>query len=147
MTIKRRQFLGHMAAGSAVLTVPAFLNGCSIQQATAVAERTPENPFMDWFGVDQATVAKVMSELTANGADAADLYFQHSRSNSLSLEDGIVSNANSDIQQGVGLRVVIGEQTGYAFTEDLHSRQKTWVTCTRRPSRGRMSVSTRNCRS
>ena len=119
MTIKRRQFLGHMAAGSAVLTVPAFLNGCSIQQATAVAEPTPENPFMDWFGVDQATVAKVMSELTANGADAADLYFQHSRSNSLSLEDGIVSNANSDIQQGVGLRVVIGEQTGYAFTEDL----------------------------
>jgi len=119
MTIKRRQFLGHMAAGSAVLTVPAFLNGCSIQQATAVAEPTPENPFMDWFGVDQATVAKVMSELTANGADAADLYFQHSRSNSLSLEDGIVSNANSNIQQGVGLRVVIGEQTGYAFTEDL----------------------------
>jgi TldD protein len=119
MTIKRRQVLGHMAAGSAVLTVPAFLSGCSIQQATAVADPTPENPFMDWFGVDQATVAKVMSELTANGADAADLYFQHSRSNSLSLEDGIVSNANSNIRQGVGLRVVIGEQTGYAFTEDL----------------------------
>ena len=36
-----------------------------------------------------------------------------------SLEDGIVSSANSNIQQGVGLRVVIGEQTGYAFTEDL----------------------------
>jgi TldD protein len=119
MSIKRRDFLGHMAAGSAVLTVPAFLGGCSIQQATAVADPTPANPFMDWFGVDQATVAKVMSELTANGADAADLYFQHTRSNSLSLEDGIVSNANSDIQQGVGLRVVIGEQTGYAFTEDL----------------------------
>jgi len=119
MTIKRRQFLGHIAAGSAVLTVPAFLNGCSIQQATAIADPTPDNPFMEWFGVDQATVAKVMSELTANGADAADLYFQHTRSNSLSLEDGIVSNANSNIQQGVGLRVVIGEQTGYAFTEDV----------------------------
>ena len=119
MTIKRRQFLGHVAAGSAVLSVPTFLSGCSIQQATAVADPTPENPFMEWFGVDQATVAKVMSELTANGADAADLYFQHTRSNSLSLEDGIVANANSNIQQGVGLRVVIGEQTGYAFTEDL----------------------------
>jgi TldD protein len=119
MTIKRREFLGHMAAGSAILTVPAFLNGCSVQQATAVAEPMPDNPFMDWFGVDQATVARVMAELTANGADAADLYFQHSRKNSLSLEDGIVSSANSNIQQGVGLRVVIGEQTGYAFTEDL----------------------------
>ena len=119
MTIKRRDFLGHMAAGSAILTVPGFLNGCSVQQATAVAEPAPDNPFMEWFGVDQAIVARVMSELAANGADAADLYFQHTRSNSLSLEDGIVSKANSEIQQGVGLRVVIGEQTGYAFTEDL----------------------------
>jgi len=119
MTIKRREFLGRMAAGSAILTVPGFLTSCGIQQATAVADPTPENPFMSWFGVDQATVARVMSELTASGADAADLYFQHSRSNSLSLEDGIVSKASSNIQQGVGLRVVIGEQTGYAFTEDM----------------------------
>jgi len=119
MTIKRREFLGHVAAGSAVLTMPVFLNGCGVQQAVAVAGKTPENPFMEWFGVDQGIVSRVMSELTANGAGAADLYFQHTRSNSLTLEDGIVSKANSGIDQGVGLRVVIGEQTGYAFTEDL----------------------------
>ena len=119
MTIRRREFLGHMAAGSAVLTMPTFLSGCGVQSATAISQATPENPFMTWFGVDQATAARVMSELTASGADAADLYFQHTRSNSLTLEDGIVSKANSGIQQGVGLRVVIGEQTGYAFTEDL----------------------------
>jgi TldD protein len=119
MSIKRREFLAHAAAGSAVLTVPGFLTGCGIQQATALGEPTPQNPFMDWFGMDQAATSRVMSELTARGADAADLYFQHTRSNSLSLEDGIVSNARSSIQQGVGLRVVIGEQTGYAFTEDL----------------------------
>ena len=119
MTIKRREFLGRMAAGSAVLSMPAFLSGCGVQQATAIADQPPENPFMDWFGVDEATIARVMAELTANGADAADLYFQHSRTNFLTLEDGIVSNASSMIQQGVGLRVVIGDQTGYAFTEDL----------------------------
>ncbi len=119
MAIRRREFLGHMAAGSAVLTMPTFLSGCGVQNATAISQATPENPFMTWFGVDQATAARVMSELTASGADAADLYFQHTRSNSLTLEDGIVSKANSGIQQGVGLRVVIGEQTGYAFTEDL----------------------------
>ncbi|MGI9262722.1 MAG: TldD/PmbA family protein [Woeseiaceae bacterium] len=119
MTIKRRAFLGHMAAGSAILTMPAFLQGCGVQNATAVSRATPENPFMTWFGVDQSTAARVMSELTASGANAADLYFQHTRSNSLTLEDGIVSAANSSIEQGVGLRVVVGEQTGYAFTEDL----------------------------
>ncbi|MCH7821373.1 MAG: TldD/PmbA family protein [Proteobacteria bacterium] len=119
MSIKRREFIGHIAAGSAILTVPGFLAGCGVQQATTITDATPYNPFMEWFGVDQVTVARVMSEVTANGADAADLYFQHSRSNSLTLEDGIVSRASSGIQQGVGLRAVIGEQTGYAFTEDL----------------------------
>ena len=119
MTMKRREFLGRMAAGSAVLSMPAFLSGCGVQQATAIADQVPDNPFMDWFGVDEATTARVMAELTANGADAADLYFQHSRTNFLTLEDGIVSSASSTIQQGVGLRVVIGDQTGYAFTEDV----------------------------
>jgi TldD protein len=119
MTIKRRDFLGSVAAGGAIVTMPGFLSGCGIQTATAIASATPENPFMEWFGVDQAVVARVMSELTSRGADNADLYFQHTRNNSLTLEDGIVSSANSGIQQGVGLRVVIGDQTGYAFTEDV----------------------------
>ncbi len=117
--MKRRDFLGHVAAGSAVVTMPGFLTGCGVQPATTAADPTPVNPFMSWFGVDQAVVARVMSELTANGADAADLYFQHTRNNFLQLEDGIVSSAYSGIEQGVGLRVVIGDQTGYAFTEDL----------------------------
>ena len=119
MTIKRRDFLGSVAAGSAIVTMPGFLAGCGVQSATTIATATPDNPFMDWFGVDQPTVARVMSELTSRGSDASDVYFQHSRYNSLTLEDGIVSSANSGIEQGVGLRVVIGEQTGYAFTEDL----------------------------
>jgi TldD protein len=119
MIIKRREFLGQVAAGSAVVAMPAFLGGCGVQPAKDVAASTPANPFMDWFGIDQATVSRVMSELTASGADVADLYFQHTRNNFLQLEDGIVSNAYSGIEQGVGLRVVIGDQTGYAFTEDL----------------------------
>jgi TldD protein len=119
MEIKRRHFLGHMAAGSAILSMPAFLSGCSVNQATQLAAPTPPNPFMEWFGVDEASIVRVMSELSANGADTADIYFQHQRSNSLSLEDGIVNRADSGIAQGVGLRVVIGDQTGYAFTEDL----------------------------
>ena len=119
MDLKRRQFLGGLAAGSAVLTMPAFLSGCGVSPAVTPVEPTPENPFLTWFGVDQAMIARVMAELTANGADAADLYFQHSRANFLGMEDGIVSRADSEISQGVGLRAVVGDQTGYAFTEDL----------------------------
>ncbi|HEY8375541.1 MAG TPA: metallopeptidase TldD-related protein [Nannocystis sp.] len=74
---------------------------------------------LEWFSVDKSTIARVMSELTARGADAADLYFQYSRDNSITMEDGIISRASSHVDQGVGLRVVVGDQTGYAFTEDL----------------------------
>jgi TldD protein len=119
MEIKRREFLGGIAAGSAVLTMPAFLAGCGVNKAITTATPPPANPFLEWFGVDPATVSRVMAELTANGADAADLYFQHQRSNFIGMEDGLVSRANSEILQGVGLRVVVGDQTGYAFTEDL----------------------------
>ena len=119
MIIKRREFLGQIAAGSAVVTMPVFLSGCGVNQATVISDPTPRNPFMEWFAVDEAGISRVMAELTANGADAADLYFQHQRANFLTMEDGIVSRANSEILQGVGLRVVIGEQTGYAFSEDL----------------------------
>ncbi|HEX7061418.1 MAG TPA: metallopeptidase TldD-related protein [Woeseiaceae bacterium] len=117
--MKRRIFLGGMAASGAVLSMPAFLAGCGIQPAKTTAAPAPENPFLQWFGVDQPTVARVLAELTAKGADGAELYFQHQRGNYLGLEDGIVSRAYSEILQGVGLRVVVGDQTGYAFTEDL----------------------------
>jgi len=119
MRIKRRKFLGQLAAGSAVVSMPAFLSGCGVNRAVAVAEPTPANPFLEWFAVDQAVIARVMAELTKNGADAADLYFQHRRTNELRMEHSIVSGGDSDILQGVGLRVVIGEQAGYAFTAEL----------------------------
>ena len=119
MTIKRRDFLSHIAAGSSILTLPTFLVGCGINQAVNQSEALPDDPFGDWFGIDEAVVSQVMAELTANGADAADLYFQHSRSNALRLEDAIVTRNTSAVLQGVGLRVVSGDQTGYAFTEDL----------------------------
>jgi TldD protein len=109
-------------AGTALLTVPNFLLACGGNgKAKTVATPTslPANPFMDWFGIDEASIRRVMAELTSRGAKHADLYFQHTRSNSIRSEDGIISQASSSIDQGVGLRVVIGDQVGYAFTEDL----------------------------
>ena len=60
MTIKRRKFIGTVAVGSAIITMPGFLTGCGTQAATPIVVAPPENPFMDWFGVDQAVVARVM---------------------------------------------------------------------------------------
>jgi TldD protein len=120
-TLSRRRFVH---AGAAVLTVPAWLGACGSRPAqrasvAPVAHPTPVNPFLAWFSVDEPTLKKVLAELTARGADEAELYFQHTRSNAIAMEDGIVNQAWASIDLGVGLRVVVGEQVGYAYTEDL----------------------------
>ncbi|HLL25271.1 MAG TPA: DNA gyrase modulator, partial [Kofleriaceae bacterium] len=117
--LNRRRFLGAAGAGTALLTMPQFLVGCAKSASSTLPTTTPENPFLAWFGVDEAMLRRVMTELTSRGATHADAYFQHTRANSIVMEDGIVSQAYSNIEQGVGLRVVVGDQVGYAFTEDL----------------------------
>lgn len=117
--MRRREFLSRVAASSAVITMPAFLAGCGISQTITAADPVPDNPFLHWFGIDEATIQRVMAELVANGADTADLYFQHKRSSVMTLDFGLVSNVGTDVLQGLGLRVVIGGRVGYASTEDL----------------------------
>ncbi len=107
-----------------MLTAPAFLVGCHSRPArqATVAPATldaPENPFLEWFAVDEARLRRVLAELGARGADHGELYFQHTRSNSINMEDGLVSSARANVDLGVGLRVVVGDQVGYAYTEDL----------------------------
>jgi len=80
---------------------------------------SPLHPFITWFNIDEAVIHRVLSEAMGRGAEFADLYFQHVKNTSLTLEDGIVSRANTGIEQGVGVRAVIGDQVGYAFSESL----------------------------
>nr|MCU0711392.1 TldD/PmbA family protein [Pirellula sp.] len=115
----RRDVLGAGLTGAAALTLPSFLANTGRNAHAALLDDAPEDPFLDWFGIDESVIAKVMAELMSGGADFADVYFQHTRSNSVRMEDGLVSSASTNIDQGVGLRVVIGDQVGYAFTEDL----------------------------
>ena len=119
MKTQRREFLRHIAAGGAIVTIPTFLQGCGIAPAITVAEPVPEDPFLDWFQIDQEILARLMTELTAKGADLAELYFQHRRRSVLRMQDGEIDRSNVDILQGVGMRVVRGDGTGFAFTEDL----------------------------
>src|SRR5688572_21070557 len=71
------------------------------------------------FGIDRQVLRKVLAEATAYGADDADLYFEHSVSTAVGLSDGAVNRAHTHIDVGMGVRVVVGDQVGYAYTEDL----------------------------
>jgi len=71
------------------------------------------------FGVDEATLKAVLAEATAQGADDAELYFEHTLSTAVGLSDGVVDRAHTSVDLGMGVRVVVGDQVGYAYTEDL----------------------------
>lgn len=62
---------------------------------------------------------RVFNQLMGPGIDAADLYFQHSRSESWHLEEGIVKDGSHSIEQGVGVRAMAGEKTGFAYSDEI----------------------------
>ena len=119
MTLRRREFLRHIAAGGAIVTMPSILQGCAVAPGVIIAAPMPEDPFLDWFQIDKDIVARVMAALTARGADLAELYFQHNRKSVLRMQDGSIDRSSVDIIQGVGMRVMHGDMTGFAFTEDV----------------------------
>ncbi len=61
----------------------------------------------------------VFGEVLAHSVDFADLYFQLTRQESWSLEDGIVKDGSASIEQGVGVRALAGEKTGFAYSDEI----------------------------
>ncbi|MET0350090.1 MAG: metallopeptidase TldD-related protein, partial [Rhizobacter sp.] len=74
---------------------------------------------LDPFGLTDATVAKALKTIAAHRIDDADLYFQYTRSEGWSLEEGIVKSGSFGIDQGVGVRAVAGEKTAFAYSDDI----------------------------
>ena len=70
-------------------------------------------------GLDDAALDQAFTRLLTPGIDFADLYFQHSRHESWALDDGIVKEGSHSIEQGVGVRAVSGEKTGFAYSDDI----------------------------
>jgi TldD protein len=71
------------------------------------------------FGVDERLLADALRAALSKGGEYADVFVQHRVSRSMSLEDGEVNRARLSTELGAGVRVVKGDQTGYAYTEEL----------------------------
>ena len=71
------------------------------------------------FGLTEATLSKALQAIATHRIDDADLYFQYTRSESWSLEEGIVKSGSFNIDQGVGVRAVTGEKTAFAYSDDI----------------------------
>ena len=71
------------------------------------------------FGLSEATLSRALQTIALHRVDDADLYFQYTRSEGWSLEEGIVKSGSFGIDQGVGVRAVAGEKTAFAYSDDL----------------------------
>src|SRR4051812_10772171 len=70
-------------------------------------------------GLDAAKLSGVLASIHARDVDFADLYFQHARFESWSLEEGIVKSGSFSIDRGVGVRAVTGDRQAYAYSDDI----------------------------
>lgn len=73
-------------------------------------------------GLQESHLDKALASLLSHNIDGGDLYFQISQHESWSLEDGIVKNGSFNIDQGVGVRAINGEKTGFAYAENINDK-------------------------
>ncbi|HEY4530067.1 MAG TPA: metalloprotease TldD [Luteimonas sp.] len=72
-------------------------------------------------GLDGAGLERAFGTLLGPGVDFGDIYFQHARRESWTVEDGIVRDGAHSIEQGVGVRAISGEKTGFAYADDINA--------------------------
>jgi len=115
MNYRRRDFIkiGSLTIAGSIM-IPPFLKSCKGPQLSNNAES-----YLNHFEVTVNQLQDVIRAAMGKGADYADLFFEHTLENYASLEDGKVNRAYSNVDFGVGIRVLKGEQTGFAFSEDL----------------------------
>ena len=71
------------------------------------------------FGFSGRDLENYLSEALSRGGDYADLYFEYLSTSSISIDESIVKSATQGVSLGVGVRVIAGERTGYAYSDDL----------------------------
>ena len=98
------------------LTAPTLLGSCAGNEA---GKATGLSFALNHFGVSENDMQKVLAAALEKGGDYADLFFEHSYRNNIGLQDGTVNRASSNIDFGMGVRVLAGDQTGYAYVENV----------------------------
>ncbi len=86
---------------------------------TATALTLARQSLLEPAGIGEPELSKLFARLLAARVDDADLYFQYSRHEAWSLEEGIVKSGSHNIECGVGVRAVAGEKQGFAYSDDI----------------------------
>ncbi|WP_412972532.1 metalloprotease TldD [Glaciecola sp. MF2-115] len=81
-----------------------------------------EHNLLTASGIDKNRLSSLLEDVFSHQANFADLYFQSSQHESWVLEDGIIKDGSYNIERGVGVRVISGEKTGFAYSDEISSR-------------------------
>src|ERR1700685_4844846 len=71
------------------------------------------------FGISRRDLENYLSEALGRAVDYADLYFEYLATSSINIDESIVKSATQGVSLGLGVRVISGERTGYAYSDDL----------------------------
>jgi TldD protein len=121
MKISRREFLEKTGKGIVAATLlPAFLKFEPLKNLDIGKQSFLSlKDYCDLFNVDEKIISKAISVAIDKGGDYCDIYFQFQTSSFIAMEDNRVNRAFGDVILGAGIRVVIGDQTGYCYTEEI----------------------------
>jgi TldD protein len=81
----------------------------------------PISFFTGKFNLSVSDIESLLGAALSKGGDYADIYFEYTTLDSLSLEEQIIKSANRSVRQGVGVRVISGEKTGYAYCDEMEA--------------------------
>ncbi|MCK4413185.1 MAG: TldD/PmbA family protein [Candidatus Eisenbacteria sp.] len=122
-SLGRRGFLKWAGAGAAVITVPTIAGcrpgafelcaGPKSKAAGGIAH------YFEGFGIGSQVFDRVMAKGLSRGGDFCDIYLQHSVNHWTGMEDGQINRAYGSVDLGAGVRVLKGDATGFAYTEEL----------------------------
>lgn len=87
--------------------------------SSAAAFAQAQSLLLDPFSLKETDLARIFGEVMQHQVDYADIYFQYSRSEGWSLDEGIVKSGSFSIDQGVGVRAISGEKTAFAYSDDI----------------------------
>jgi TldD protein len=97
-----------------------------MSKAVAPPAALPESQkryFFEKFGLTERLLERCLGEALSAGGDYADLYFESIASTSIGVDESLVKSASQGVSAGCGIRVVSGERTGYAYTDDLSAER------------------------
>src|SRR6202795_79895 len=75
--------------------------------------------FASRFNITERDLERYLDEALSRGGDYADLYFEYLATSAISMDESIVKSATQGVTLGIGVRVIAGERTGYAYNDNL----------------------------